>query len=91
MLDLNHGGAVAAAARQYGLGACGWLDLGRDGWNDRTEAVHSRVSQGSITFYNHSPGTSHANDIRLFSLSAGGSDANVNPYRNIADHVSRAC
>lgn len=74
------------------LSSCGWQDLAWWGWHDRTESVHYNMSSGSVWFINHASGTTHTNDVLLFQVStAVRTDADVSPYRNMADHVYRDC
>ena len=74
------------------LSSCGWQDLAWWSWHDRTESVHYNLSTGSVSFLNHAPGTSHANDTHLFDVSTSlPTRPDVSPYRNMADHVYRFC
>lgn len=75
------------------LSDCGWQDLARWGWQNRTESVHYNKSSGSVAFINHADGVSHhVYDVNVFGV---GTDprtiADVTPYRNTADHVNRYC
>lgn len=74
------------------LSSCGWQDLATWGWQNRTESAYYNLLNGSTVFIEHPPGTSHAQDYRLFQIDVvrrGIPD--VYPYRNMADHVYRYC
>jgi hypothetical protein len=74
------------------LSDCGWQDLARWGWQNRTASVHYNMPTGYVVFYNHAGGTSHTADAAIFSLDTGyRADSDVAPYRDIADHVRRFC
>ncbi|MBB5867193.1 hypothetical protein F4553_000572 [Allocatelliglobosispora scoriae] len=74
------------------LSDCGWQDLAWWGWHDRTESVHYNFSSGSVSYLNHRTQPDHSDDLFLFSVSsANKTDADVTPYRNMADHVYRNC
>lgn len=74
------------------LSSCGWQDLADWGWNDRTESVHYNLSTGSVSYINHQTQPDHSDDVFLFSVSTTNRlDADVAPYRNMADHVYRYC
>lgn len=74
------------------LSDCGWQDLAWWGWHDMVESVHYNISSGSVTFVDHAPGTTHARDRPIFSVSSTRRVlADVAPYRNQADHVYRYC
>jgi hypothetical protein len=81
---------------QYGyprgqLSDCGWQDLARWNWHDRTASVHFNAT-GYVVFYNHLGRGTHTGDVALFSLdTAFRADPDVAPYRDIADHVRRYC
>jgi hypothetical protein len=70
------------------LSDCGFQDLARWGWTNRTESVHYNMSSGSVTFYNHTS----SGDTPLFTISTTRrTDNDVSPYRNQADRVYRTC
>ncbi|WIN00089.1 peptidase inhibitor family I36 protein [Actinoplanes oblitus] len=68
------------------LSSCGWQDLGTWGWRNRTESVHYNMSSGTVGFLNE------AGSVDTVLFTAGTTRrtiADVNPYRNQADYVSR--
>jgi hypothetical protein len=75
------------------LSDCGWQDLGRFGWNDRTESVDNSTGN-SIEYINHfdygNPANGHRFDYTLFWNGAWNASSTV-PYPNMADHVVRHC
>jgi hypothetical protein len=71
---------------------CGWQDLTRYNWHNRAASVHYNAATGYVVFYAHVGGISHTADVALFSLDTGfRADADVSPYRDVADHVRRFC
>lgn len=74
------------------LSSCGWQDLSKYGWHDRTESVHTAQSYGTVVFLNHGSIPSHSSDVPLFSISPHAPVIeDVWPLHNIADHVKRYC
>ncbi|HEX6684552.1 MAG TPA: hypothetical protein VF062_17240 [Candidatus Limnocylindrales bacterium] len=75
------------------LSDCGWQDLARWGWQNRTESVHYNQSSGSVAFLNHAAGvTHHTHDVAVFGVGTNPRTiADVSPNRNTADHVQRYC
>jgi hypothetical protein len=75
------------------LSACGWQDLARWGWQNRTESAHYRMSTGSVAFINHADGYTHHNfDVAVFGVGTSQPTiADTSPYRNTTDHVQRYC
>ncbi|MFV2012655.1 MULTISPECIES: peptidase inhibitor family I36 protein [unclassified Micromonospora] len=70
------------------LSDCGWQDLGRWGWRNRTESVHYNLNYGSTTFLDETGST----DTKLFVVdTARRTVPDVSPHRNRADYVYRAC
>jgi len=70
------------------LSDCGWQDLAWWGWQDRTESVHHNQSSGTVSFIDETGST----DTVIFWVSPGKRTiADVNPHRNKANYVYRAC
>jgi hypothetical protein len=71
---------------------CAWQDLAWSGWHDRVESVHFNKSSGAVAFLNHGAVPSHSSDRVLFTVSTSVRvRADVNPYRNMADHIQPTC
>ena len=74
------------------LSSCGWQDLAWWGWQDRVESAYYNLLNGATVFIHHTPGTSHAQDYRLFQIDVVNRGIpDVYPYRNMADYVYRYC
>jgi hypothetical protein len=75
------------------LSSCGWQDLSKYKWNDRTASVHNAVDD-MVDFYNHQdyghPEYAHALDEYLFTALEYGRIPYVD-YPDQADHVIRRC
>lgn len=75
------------------LSDCGWQDLARWGWNDRTEST-SNGTNASVDYINHydrgNPANGHSLDQFLWEDWPAFAKGNV-PYPNTADHVNRLC
>ena len=75
------------------LSDCGWQDLARWGWHDRTESVDNSTGS-SIQYIQHrdygNPANGHSYDYTLFWNDPWAAISTV-PYRNQADHVRRWC
>ena len=75
------------------LSDCGWQDLARWGWANRTESAHYNLDYGSVAFIRHATGeTYHDFDVAVFGMgSIQQTLSDVWPYRNETDHVQRYC
>jgi hypothetical protein len=75
------------------LSDCFWQDLGRYGWNDRTESS-SNGTNADVEYINHydmgNPANGHSYDQYLWDDMPAFAKGNV-PYPNTADHVYRFC
>jgi len=75
------------------LSDCGWQDLARWGWSNRTESAQYNISSGSVAFIDHDEEYPyHEHDVALFGMGTTQPMIyDAYPYRNIADHVMRYC
>jgi hypothetical protein len=72
------------------LSSCGWQDLGKYGWQNRTEAVHVNLPS-KVSFLYHGSAADHSADSTAFSIGPFKSDSDVGSARNRTDHVYRFC